>query len=134
MEGSYPILQGSESIGSAQIIRQGLYYCFDCHCNLSGEVVHRLIVTCGGNVHSLGILVPEGELFVLRTKLPVKKLGESMPQFRVQPAHKPMGTSFIPISPEEPFTYLSRVKDGFLEIREGVPGIVFPEETDEQKV
>ena len=124
MEGSYPILQGNESIGSAQIVRQGLYYCFDCHCDLCGEVVHRLTVTCGGNTHNLGIPVPEGELFVLRTKLPVKQLGEGMPQIRAQPMHKPMGAAFVPISPEEPFTYLSRLKDGFLEIRDGVPGLV----------
>ena len=100
MEGSYPILQGSESIGTAQIIRQGLYYRFDCHCALTGEVVHRLTVACGGGIHNLGIPVPEGEMFTLRTKLPVKQLGEGMPQFRVQPLHKPIGTLFIPISPE----------------------------------
>lgn len=127
MEGNYPVLMGHQEIGRAKVTRQGLYYRFDCRCQLSGDVVCRLTVTCGAATYNLGILVPEGGAFCLRTKIPVKQLGEGSLQFGVRPNHKPVGGRFVPFSPEEPFHYLSRLQDAFLEIRDGVPGLVIPD-------
>lgn len=124
MEGNYQILMGGKEVGTAKVIRQGLYYSFDCRCALSGEVICRVTVTCGEKTHSLGIPVPEGGAFVLRTRLPVKQLGEGQLRFQAQPNHRPVAGLFVPISPEEPFAYLSRLQDAFLEFREGVPGVV----------
>lgn len=124
MEGNYEILMGSKEIGTAKVTRQGLYYGFDCRCDLSGEVICRLTVTCGTKTHNLGIPVPEGGAFKLRTRLPVKQLGEGKLQFQAQPNHRSVEGQFVPISPEEPFSYLSRLQDAFLEVREGVPGVV----------
>lgn len=124
MEGSYEILMGGKRIGTAKITRQGLYYGFDCRCRLSGDIMCRITVTCGGKTCSLGIPVPEGDVFALRTKLPVKQLGEGVPQFQLQPKHRPVGGEFVPISPEEPFAYLSRLTEAFLEIRDGKVGLV----------
>ena len=128
MEGNYPVLMGDQEIGTVKVTRQGLYYSFNCRCRLSGEIMCRLTVTCGQITHDLGIPVPESGAFVLRTKLPIKQLGEGTPQFRVQPNHNTVGKRFVPISPEEPFAYLSRVQDAFLEIRNGVPGLMISEE------
>lgn len=126
MEGNYQILMGGKEVGTAKVTRQGLYYSFDCRCALSGEVICRVTVTCGEKTHSLGIPVPEGGAFVLRTRLPVKQLGEGQLGFQAQPNHRPVAGLFVPISPEEPFGYLSRLQDAFLEFREGVPGVVIP--------
>ena len=124
MEETYQILMGGKEIGTAKVTRQGLYYCFDCRCDLSGEVICRLTVTCGEKIHNLGIPVPEGDTFALRTRLPVKQLGEGKLRFQAQPNHRSVEGQFVPISPEEPFAYLSRLQDAFLEFREGVPGVV----------
>ena len=124
MEGNYGILMGGKEIGTVKVTRQGLYYGFDCRCDLSGEVICRLTVTCGTKTHNLGIPVPEGGAFKLRTRLPVKQLGEGQPQFQAQPNHRSVEGQFVPISPEEPFGYLSRLQDAFLEFRDGVPGVV----------
>ena len=129
MEGNYPVLMGGTAIGTVKVTRQGLYYRFACRCRLSGDVMCRLTVTCGGTAHNLGILAPEGGEFGLRTGLPVKQLGEGVPQFRVLPNHKPVQGHFVPISPEEPFAYLSRLQDAFLEIRDGVPGLVISDKS-----
>jgi len=129
MEGKYEILMGGKSIGTVSVTRQGLYYCFACRCCFSGDVMYRLSVICDGQTHSLGIPVPEGEAFVLHTRLPVKRLGEGKPEFRALPKHRGVGGVFVPISPEEPFSYLSRLKDAFLEIRDGKMGLVIPEES-----
>ena len=37
-----------------------------------------------------------------------------------------MGT-FVPISPEEPFAYISRLKDAYFERRYGQAGVVIPD-------
>ncbi len=126
MEGNYEIYMGNTQMGTANVTRQGLYYSFLCRCALSGDVVCRVTVTCGGQTHNLGIPVPEDGAFVLRTRLPVKQFADGALRFLVQPNHKPVAGQFVPISPEEPFSYLSRLQDAFLEIREGVPGVVIP--------
>ena len=128
MEGTYQILQGAESVGEVRVTRQGLYYCFDCHCDLSGEVVCRLTMTCGGETHSLGVPAPEGDVFVLRARLPVKRLGDGEPMFRIVPKHQQLSGTFVPIAPEEPFRYLSRLKNAVLERRGEEIGILLKDE------
>ena len=73
------------------------------------------------------MLVPDGGDFVLKTKLPIKRLGEGELRFRIQPRHSELTGKFIPLSPEEPFAYLSRLEDAFLKIREGKMGILLKE-------
>ncbi len=121
------ILLGGRSIGVAQVRREGLYYCFDCRCRLSGEVLYRLTVRCGERTENLGIPVPEGGRFVLRTRIPVKRLGEGELLIRAEPKHGELGGKFIPLSPEEPFRYLRRLQDAFLQVRDGQVGIVIRE-------
>ncbi|MDD6201006.1 MAG: hypothetical protein PUB93_07045 [Firmicutes bacterium] len=124
MEGVYQVLLGGQSVGKMRVERQGLYYRFSCRCEFSGEVIYKLEVTCGGRTESLGIPVPEGGAFVLNTKLPAKRIGDGVPQFRAVPRHGVLTGRFVPLSPEEPFAYLSRLQNAFLEIRDGRPGIV----------
>ena len=125
MEGVYDILLGKQPVGQAVMVRQGLYWHFDCRCNLSGEAIFRITVSCGGKTESLGIPVPKGKDFVLRTRLPVKKMGEGVPEFRIVPKHSPLPENWVPVNPEEPFAYLSRLQDAFLEIRDGQTGVSF---------
>lgn len=124
----YEIMLGGQAIGKATVRRQGLYYEFDCQCVLSGEGMFCISVFCHTNREDLGVLVPEGGRFVLRTRLPVKRLGEGTLCFEAVPKRpKPVG-KFIPLSPEEPFRYLQRLENAYLQVRNGQPGIVIPEE------
>lgn len=132
MEGSYPVFMGGETVGRVQVTRQGLYYRFAGRCQLSAEVMCRLQVTCGQTVRDLGIFVQEGNCFVLSARVPVKQLGGGKPQFCIKPHHRPMEGLFVPVSPEEPFAYLSRVKAAYLENRGGVTGLVIPENSGGQ--
>lgn len=127
MDGTYEILRGGEPVGQARVEKQGLYYRFSCRCDLSGEVIYRITVSCGEKCESLGVPVPEGGDFVLNTRIPVSKLGAGEPVFRAVPRHPESGGTFIPISPETPFPYLRRLGEAFLEVRNGQPGIVLPE-------
>ncbi len=91
--------------------------------------MYRLTVRCGEKTENLGIPVPEGSWFVLRTRIPVKKLGEGEMQIRAEPKHTDLSGKFIPLSPEEPFRYLRRLQDAFLQVRDGQVGIVLTDQT-----
>lgn len=127
MDGTYEIMLGGESVGQAVVRRQGLYYRFSCRCDLSGEVIYRITVTCGGKSESLGIPVPKDGQFHLDTKLAASRLGEGEPKFAAVPRRPDLGGMFVPISPEEPFRYLHRLENAFLARKDGQLGIVIPE-------
>ena len=127
MDGTYEIMLGGEVVGQAVVRRQGLYYRFSCRCDLSGEVIYRITVTCGGKSESLGIPVPKNGEFYLDTRLAASRLGEGEPKFAAVPRRPDLGGMFVPISPEEPFRYLHRLENAFLARKDGQVGIVIPE-------
>ena len=127
MDGTYEIMLGGESVGQAVVRRQGLYYRFSCRCDLSGEVIYRITVTCGGKSESLGIPVPKNGEFYLDTRLAASRLGEGEPKLAAVPRRPDLGGMFVPISPEEPFRYLHRLENAFLARKDGQVGIVIPE-------
>ena len=66
MEGIYPVGFGQARVGKVEVRKQGLYYRFFCRCQISGDVVCRLVVSCGGKQENLGVVVPLEEGFGLR--------------------------------------------------------------------
>ncbi len=124
MEGNYEVSFGNQNVGRVQVQRQGLYYRFLCRCQLSGNVVCRLQVTCGDKGENLGVVIPVGDGFGLDTRLPVKRLGEGNMTFTLMPKHEAGGGTFVPIYPEEPFSYISRLKDAYLARKGGQVGIM----------
>lgn len=124
MEGNYGLCFGGQAVGKVQVKREGLYYRFLCRCRLSGEVVSRVVVQCGTERENLGVLTPDGEGFSLNTRIPVKRFSAGNPVFTVVPNRPDISGKFVPISPEEPFAYIQRLKESFLVIREGRPGIL----------
>ena len=132
MEGLYDILRGQEKIGKAEVCREGLYYRFKCCCNLTGEVVYRLTVTCGEKTESLGIPVPEWDCFYLNTRLPVSRFSKEEPIFRAVPRHEEQKKGmWVHISPETPFDYITRLENAVMERRNGEVGILIKEETED---
>lgn len=127
MDGTYEIMLGGESVGQAVVRRQGLYYRFSCRCDLSGEVIYRITVTCSGKSESLGIPVPKNGEFYLDTRLAASRLGEGEPKFAAVPRRPDLGGMFVPISPEEPFRYLHRLENAYLARKDGQVGVVIPE-------
>ena len=127
MIGTYELTQGRSRIGSVQIEREGLYYRISCRCSLTGEVMHHLVVSSGEKREDLGTLVPLDGAFGLEKRVPVKKLGEGDPTFQLLPKHSSPNGRFIPVYPEEPFSYMSRLKEAYLEARNGQLGLTIPE-------
>lgn len=127
MEENYDVYLGDKPIGKAWMTREGLYRRIRCRCQLTGEVICKLTVTCGKNQESLGVLVPMEGDFGLETRIAAKKLGEEEPHFRVMPRHEELRGKFVPLAPEEPFRYIARLKDAYLERRNGQVGVVIKE-------
>lgn len=124
----YGVVFGGTEIGRASVVREKLYYRIACSCALTDNRIHRLEVSCGDRSADLGILVPENGVFVLSTRIPVNRIGEGEMRFAVIEKESAVKAGrFVPIKPEEPFRYLSRLKNAFLEIREGQKGAFFPD-------
>ncbi len=124
MVGTYEIRLGPSVVGEATVEKQGLYYRFSCTCRLNGATMQRVMVACGGNKVDLGICVPMGDGFGLSKKVACKYLGDGEPEFFLTPRPQHSGGRFVPVYPEEPFAYMSKLKDAYLEIRNGQTGIV----------
>lgn len=126
MEHEYTVAANGKPVGKVTVLRQGLYYYFSCRCRLSGDVIYRLMVTSGKIRENLGVLVPLDGSFVLDRKLPVKQIGEGELSFFLKAKYDTDEGTFVPISPEEPFAYISRLKKSFLVLQHGEQGIYIP--------
>lgn len=124
MDGTYDILLGGESAGNARVTREGLYYRFDCCLRLSGEVMYKLILQKGAETLNLGIPVPQGNLFTLRTRIPAKRVGDGAFVIHAVPKHTALDGRFVPLKEDEPFRYLSKLYDAVFTVRDGQPGLL----------
>ena len=124
MEQSYAVTVKGTPVGKVLVQKQGLYYHFSCRCQLKGDTIYRLVVTSGSTSVNLGVVIPVDNGFVLNTKLPIKKIGEGEMIFTLRTKQDESLDAFIPIKPEEPFAYISRLKDSFLTLQDGQAGIL----------
>ena len=124
MIGDFEIKDGVNAVGKATVEQQGLYYRISCRCHLMGKGMHRLMVCCNEKQEDLGTLVPMDGAFGLEKRIPVKRLGEGQPEFLLMSKDRVQKGKFIPVYPEEPFSYMSRLKDAYLERRNGQLGIM----------
>lgn len=123
LERYYSVTWQGKICGKASVKRQGLYTQINCNCILDHNDIYRLILYCDDIRKNLGILVPTQDNFGIVTKIPAKQLPEGEWAFRIQSKHQSRTSCFIPICPEEPFAYISRLKDSFLLSQNGQLGI-----------
>ncbi len=128
MEGAYEVTLGTKPMGTVKVNKLGLYWQVDCCCSLAGEVMYDLIVSTEAGRVKLGLLMPQGDTFCLKTKLSVKQLGQGRPTFSLQPRHAQMQGHFVAVKPEEPFAYLRQLENAYLARHNGEIGLVLQEE------
>ena len=122
MEGYFAIYLNGQSVGKVQVSREGLYYRFSARCQLTGDSVCRLMA----NDVSLCILVPLGDGFGLDTKQSAKRFSGDW-DFQISPNRPVLEGRFVPIKPEEPFSYIERLKTAYLVKRDKQVGILLNE-------
>ena len=125
MVGSFNLSGNVGCPGTVKVEKQGLYYRFSCRCQNPGAGMYRLQVqTSVGNV-DLGLCVPVDGAFGMEKRMACKHFGSGDPVFTLVPdgLRKEEAGKLVAVYPEEPFSYLHRLQDAFLEIRDGQPYI-----------
>ena len=125
----YELRFADESRGYACVERQGLYYRITCRCELTGEVRFRVHVQGDRGAADLGILIPDGSGFGLRTSIAVKRLGDVL-EFALKPVHKTSMGSFVRVSAAEPFAYLTQLKTAVFSRQNGQAGVLLDQKSD----
>lgn len=128
MDGLYDIFRGEDKIGKAEVKKEGLYYRFRCTCELTGEVMYRITVSCGDRTENLGIPAPSGDCFYLQKKLPVSHFSKGAPVFQAVPKHQTLTKMWVAVSPEAPFDYVSRLENAVMQQQGSEMGILIPYE------
>ncbi len=129
MEGTYDVYFGAEAVGRVRVERQGLYYQFSCACVWQEGMYHLM-----ANGEKLGLMVPSDGKLCLQTRLPAKRFEQRDVRFSLLPKHAKMTLSFIPLRPEEPFSYLRRLENAYLARRDGQIGVVLSGDTASKKL
>ena len=129
MEGIFDILWNGTVIGQVEVLRRGLYYHFTAACIFDENEICRLMIRIQDEVMTAGIMVPENNQFILHKKMAIKQFPDGVPEFYVPSLQGESVASeglFVPVSEENPFGYLHRLKSAFLTFREGKMGIWIP--------
>lgn len=122
MRNEYAVYMGSERVGTAQVIIEGLFYKIYCLCQLDGTVPCKITV-CGENEVDLGICVPLQNGFGMKTRIPIKKIGKGELRFCVLPKYVRRDEHFLELSTEKPFRYIHLLKDAYMSHKDGHIGI-----------
>ena len=126
----YKILWNEQPIGTADVIKEGLYYKFSCICKPVQAGVYKIIVFDGQKDIHLGICVPLGEVFVLNTKIASKHFNTEHFSFRLM--LKEEERTWIPVNNEIPFAYLDKLENTRLQIVNKKKYIVIDSAQDQQ--
>ena len=135
MNMTYDVMFCGKTVGNVHLVKQGLYYHLQCSCSMISREIYRLQVQCGQERIRCGILIPENNRFVLETKIPAKKLYGDDLEFWLEnisscgnvTSHLKGEFKYIPIYPDEPFTYLTKLKHAYFEKRNAQGGILIRE-------
>ena len=126
----YDIIAGTQVVGRAEVIKEGLYYRFSCKCSPPSDGIHRIIVTDGNNTLDLGICVPTGEWFCLVSRVPIKYLSGEDLKFTLVP--KGFQNKPLPVATNKPFEELDKLDSAHLEVTQESIGIVIDPVPDQQ--
>ena len=120
----YEVFQDGKAVGTVNVYREGLYCRFSCRCRPVGEEMQRLWMICGEIETDLGLCVPMDGKFGTEKRIPVRQCGTGMPEFVLRHKDDILRGKFIPLSPEEPFRYIHRLENAFLERKGTRLGII----------
>lgn len=119
----YSVYLAGEKIGTAEVMQQGMFYRIRCLCELSGSVPVRIIVAAE-NQADLGLCVPMKNGFGLECRIPIKRIGRGDLRFSAKPKHTKQEHLTV-VSPDEPFAYITKLKDAYLIKYDAITGIAF---------
>ena len=125
----YDIIWNGIVVGSAIILKEGLYYCIRCSCHLPKTGIHKVNIINGNQTYDLGICVPDGNGFSCVARIPCKRLCGTEFKFTISDR---VNVKAIPIEIGKPFAYLDQLSTARLQYANGQPEIVIDSIPDQQ--
>lgn len=119
----YEVFLGGTAVGKACLDRQGLYVHVSCRCHADQNQIFRLYAVLDDRRENIGVLVPEEDGIRLDRKIPAKNISGTGLRFEISTGTGTCRGEFVPICPEEPFSYIEELKNAFLETENGRQGI-----------
>ena len=117
-----PIYHDGQVIGTAYIEKQGLYYKFKCVCQPKKPGLYAIYASNGNEKLKLGICVPEGENFVLTTRIPIKYFDTDAITFTA--VNKITDENRILIDENKPFPVIEKLDKATYFYERGVGSII----------
>ena len=117
--GKFEIIMQGKSVGTATVVKEGLYYSFFCQCNFVDSQIHSIWITWDGGCRKLGICAPCNGCFELKTKVPIKYIPEAGLKFAID-----LEEGFYPIDQDKEFCHIDKLNNARFAIRNGKPGLI----------
>ena len=121
MKSQYNIYLNDRAVGTVSVSKEGLYYVLDCRCRGLTKQLWRIGVITASAQRCLGVCVPEKEEFVIRTRLPIKCLGDAPFHFYIITDHN--DDNWLPICTDKPVCKMTLWENARFERRNGKPGL-----------
>lgn len=131
MQWNSEVFWDRQPVGTACVTREGLYYRFRCECRFPDKRGYRLRVCCGSKTLDLGLCVPEGNLFTLSKRIPIKQVGDGEMSF--QAMRNIQKASFSPVEENLPFSGIPILQYARLAVNNGQVGIEFKNLSEAQQ-
>lgn len=122
MESWYPVFWNGKEAGEVAVVKQGLYYQFSCRVDLPPGSHCRLFAHTAAGSRDLGLCIPDGNRFILQTRIPVKHFSEGEYRFCL---NQPVAGEFVAVSSQQPFSAMDRLEAGRFAMWGNEPGILF---------
>ena len=119
----YDIYFENKPIGIACVESVGLYTQFQCRCSFRNEGSYRIIAQYGAVQIDLGLCIPANNMFVTNAKIATKKLNGSPPYFFALDI-KQNNVTFVPVDPQENFSFIEKLSGAKFHIKNGIKGIL----------
>ena len=124
----YTIYMYSQPVGTATVQKEGLYFSFTCICQIRRSGIYRVSIHAEDHSENLGVLIPEGNAYILTARLPQKRFITDNFSFQVIDAQKITSGICIPLASDKPFSYISKLRESNLVIIDGQLCIRLPDE------
>ena len=122
----YPVSYRGATVGSAQLTAEGLYYCIHGKVRLPDGDIYRLFASNRNRCICLGICVPDGDLFVITKRIPIKQFANySAFSFYIDTREEIRERRLYSVSPDKPFEKLKDLQAAHFEMQDGAGHIAF---------
>ena len=128
LEGNWTVTYEGRAVGKCRIQKNGLYYHFNCRCELVSHQVCRLQVSCAGKRTDIGVLIPSDNCILLEKRIAAKHFQVGQPELTLMVSGEiGIEECFIPVREDVPMPCLQLLQKARFAVRDGVPGILITE-------